>query len=136
MPRDVELGFHLCYGDFGHRHFANPPDATTLVRLANLVAAFDRPIAWLHVPVPLAWTTPRAFAPLRELAIGEAALYLGVVHLADGVAGARERLAAALGALPDDISRIGIATECGWGRRPVDSVVPLLALHAALLCAR
>ncbi|MFZ3310460.1 MAG: hypothetical protein WA280_13930, partial [Xanthobacteraceae bacterium] len=27
VPADVELGLHLCYGDFGARHFVEPKDA-------------------------------------------------------------------------------------------------------------
>ena len=125
VPADVELGFHLCYGDFGHRHFMSPRDAGTLVRLANTL---PRPLAWLHMPVPITWIDPAAYAPLAALAL-DTEVYLGVVHLADGVTGARARIALASARLP----RFGIATECGWGRRPMDSIQPLLALHAAVL---
>jgi hypothetical protein len=125
VPRGVELGFHLCYGDFGHRHFTNPRDATTLVRLANVL---PRPMSWVHLPVPITWTDARAFAPLAELSL-DADVYLGLVHIADGVAGARARATLASTYVPE----LGIATECGWGRRPADSVQPLLDLHAAVL---
>lgn len=129
VPHAAELGYHLCYGDFGHHHFADPADASTLVRVARGLAP-GRPIAWVHLPVPIGWTTPDAYAPLAELARGPATtLYLGLVHLADGLAGARRRIALAREFVP----RFGIATECGWGRRRSDSVQPLLALHAALL---
>ena len=125
VPPDVPLGFHLCYGDFGHRHFTNPRDASTLVRLASTL---PRPLAWLHMPVPITWTDASAFAPLAALAL-DTDVYLGLIHLADGLTGARARIALASARIP----RFGIATECGWGRRPRDSVSPLLALHAAVL---
>jgi len=130
VPRDVPLGYHLCYGDFGHHHFATPADASLLVRLARALVALDRPLAWLHLPVPIGWTAPAAYAPLAELALPAAThLYLGVVHQADGVDGARRRIALAGEVVP----RFGIATECGWGRRPPETIPALLDLHAALL---
>ena len=27
VPTDIELGYHLCYGDAGHQHFVEPEDA-------------------------------------------------------------------------------------------------------------
>ena len=125
IPVDVDLGFHLCYGDFGHRHFMTPSSADVLVRLAN---ALPRPLDFLHLPVPITWTEPAAYAPLAALAL-DAEIYLGVVHLADGIAGARKRIAFA----SEHIPKLGIATECGWGRRPADSVGPLLELHDSIL---
>jgi hypothetical protein len=132
VPRDVELGYHLCYGDFGHRHFTNPVDASALVRLANALAALPRRLAWIHMPVPLAWVTAAAYAPLAELTVAAPTdLYLGLIHVADGLDGACRRIALAGEVVP----RFGIATECGWGRRPADSVQPLLALHVEALRA-
>ena len=43
-----------------------------------------------------------------------------------GLQGARRRIAAAREAVP----AFGIATECGFGRRPPETVLPLLDLHA------
>ena len=124
VPRDVALGFHLCYGDFGHVHFMNPTGAAVLAELASML---DRRLAWLHLPIPIGWTTPAAFAPLAKLPATH--IYLGLVHLADGIDGAHERIALAREFVP----RFGIATECGWGRRPTGTIAPLLALHTELL---
>ncbi|MGE5184039.1 MAG: hypothetical protein ACM31C_18340 [Acidobacteriota bacterium] len=130
LPRDVEVGFHLCYGDFGHKHFKNPVDASLLVRLAN---ALPRTAAWVHMPVPIGWSDRAAYAPLGQLALATATdVYLGVVHASDGLAGARRRIALAGELVP----RFGIATECGWGRRPAHIVPELLDLHTALLVAK
>lgn len=38
VPEDVELGFHLCYGDFGGKHFFDPVTARHLVDVANAIA--------------------------------------------------------------------------------------------------
>ncbi len=126
VPRDVELGVHLCYGDFGHRHFTIPRDASLLARLARML---PRELAWLHLPVPIEWTERGAYEPLRELP--QTDVYLGLVHLADGLEGARRRIALAGEVVP----RFGIATECGWGRRPPETIPSLLDLHALLLAA-
>ena len=38
VPPDVELGFHLCYGDLDGKHFIEPVDASKMVEMANLIA--------------------------------------------------------------------------------------------------
>ena len=48
VPAGVELGYHLCYGDFNHRHFIEPKDAGTLVRVANALSPAGRPRHRLH----------------------------------------------------------------------------------------
>jgi hypothetical protein len=40
VPADVDLGFHLCYGDPGHKHLVEPSDLALSVELAN--AIFER----------------------------------------------------------------------------------------------
>jgi len=52
VPNDVELGFHLCYGDWEAEHFVEPADAGKLTEFANLLASvIDRPITYVHMPV-------------------------------------------------------------------------------------
>jgi hypothetical protein len=54
-------------------------------------------------------------------------LYLGVVHAADGIEGAKKRLAAA----GKHVRVSGIATECGMARaKTPDVVIRLLEIHA------
>ena len=96
VPLDVEVGVHLCYGDVGERHFVEPRDAANLTRFANeLVDAAHRPVTWIHLPVPIERDDDAYFAPLEELEIGDAELYLGLVHREDGVDGASRRIEAA-----------------------------------------
>jgi hypothetical protein len=130
VPAGVELGHHLCYGDFGHAHFVQPRDAGRLVEMANAIhAAITRPIAWVHLPVPHDRTDAAYYAPLAGLRLHPGTeLYLGLVHLRDGEDGARARIAAA----QEFVGSFGVATECGFGRRPADTVTPLLDLHAAV----
>ncbi|MFE3446207.1 hypothetical protein ACFXNW_24535 [Nocardia sp. NPDC059180] len=130
VPAGVELGYHLCYGDFGHRHFVEPSDTSTLVAVANAIAAgVTRPVEWIHLPVPRGRADVEYFAPMADLALAPyTALYLGLVHATDGFAGGRRRIEAAEAV----VSHFGIATECGFGRRPVEQIPRLLDLHARL----
>jgi hypothetical protein len=130
VPEDVELGYHLCYGDAGHQHFVQPRDASRLVGIANAISArVARSIQWLHLPVPRDRDDDAYFAPLADLTLHpETELYLGLVHLTDGVTGAERRMAAARRVVP----AFGVATECGFGRRPPETVAALLRLHADL----
>ena len=59
----------------------------------------------------------------------ETELDLGQVHLTEGRAGTRRRVAAAQAVVPD----FGLATECGLGRRPAEIVPELLRLHIEAL---
>src|SRR5262245_56479437 len=130
VPQDVELGYHFCYGDVQGRHFKEPADAGRLVEIANaLTASLGRPLSWIHLPVPRDRADAAYYAPLADLRLRpETELYLGLVHHTDGVEGTRRRLAAA-GAF---VSGFGVATECGWGRRPPGTVPELLRIHHAV----
>lgn len=127
VPEDVELGYHLCYGDAGHKHFVEPADASKLVAVANGVSAgVRRGINWIHMPVPRNRTDDAYFAPLRSLQQRpETELYLGLVHFTDGVAGTLRRIAAAQKA----VAYFGVATECGMGRRNAETIPELLRIH-------
>ena len=63
--------------------------------------------------------------PDRSLAPGTQ-LCLGLVHHTDGVAGTRQRVAAAEKVVKD----FSIATECGFGRRDPGTIPELLRIHA------
>jgi hypothetical protein len=127
IPREIELGHHFCYGDPGHKHIIEPKDTGLMVDLANrLREAIKRPITWIHRPVPRDRSDDAYFAPLKGLKLGrDTELYLGLIHLTDGVEGAKRRMAAAKHAVAD----FGIATECGFGRRPPETIPRLLELH-------
>lgn len=126
VPADVELGFHLCYGDDYHGHFTVPADPRKLVEVANALAtALSRPLTWIHVPVPAA-AEEEYFAPLQELRLDPCTeLYLGVLHLQDGKVGARRRISWA----SRYVQGFGVATDCGWGRGGSAAVDELLELH-------
>ncbi len=127
VPAEAELGLHLCYGDPGHKHVVEPKDTRLMVELANrLIADINHPIAWIHMLVPRDRDDEAYFIPLKDLKRPSGTeLYLGLVHRTDGLAGAQRRLAAAKRVVSD----FGIATECGFGRRPPETVSDLINLH-------
>ena len=68
VPEDVELGYHLCYGDLNHVHWKVPENAANLVEVANGIAAgLKRPMQWLHIPVPRDRDDDAYFEPLNGL---------------------------------------------------------------------
>ncbi|MBO0681797.1 MAG: class I SAM-dependent methyltransferase [Candidatus Dormibacteraeota bacterium] len=127
VPPEVELGYHLCYGDVEHKHFKEPDDSRRLVQIASaLSSSLDRPLNWIHMPVPKDRYDDAFFAPLGDLRLRpETELYLGLVHLSDGVEGSRRRIQAAR----RFVNEFGVATECGWGRRAPQAVPELLEIH-------
>ncbi len=130
LPAEIELGYHLCYGDAGHQHFKEPEDMSKLVTIATGIGAgLARPLTWIHMPVPRNRTDATYFAPLRQLRLGaETELYLGLVHRTDGVAGTQQRIKAA----QQVVSDFGVATECGLGRRPAETIPEVLQIHTAV----
>jgi hypothetical protein len=130
IPVDVPIGVHLCYGDPGHKHIIEPDSLALSVDLAQtLTAATKRRIDWFHMPVPRDRDDDTYVAPLADLALPEdTELYLGLVHMTDGVEGGRRRIATAERHRRD----FGIATECGFGRRDPATIPALLDLHALL----
>jgi hypothetical protein len=136
VPPDVNLGFHLCYGD--PRPDTDPPgqqvivpaDTGFVVSVVNAVdAAIERPVQWYSFPTPAGQAVDgNYFRPLGDLRT-EAQIQLGLVDDADGVAGSRRRADLAREHLPD----FGVGTVCGLGRRRSSAVGPLLDLHRDLV---
>ena len=130
IPDDVELGFHFCYGDYQHAHLGRPADCRACVDIFTAAAELiDRSIEWIHVPVPIDRDDDAFFAPLDALALAPSTeLYVGLIHHGDGIDGARRRIEAAR----RHVAGFGVGTECGFGRRPPETIAPLLELHAAV----
>jgi len=128
VPRDVELGIHLCYGSYGGRHWMEPESTANMVEVHNgLVEKLKRPIDYIHMPVPVDRSDDAYFTPLMRLKLNSRTrLFLGLVHDTDGVEGTKKRIAIAQRYAPE----FGIAAECGFGRRPPETIPNLLRLHA------
>ena len=130
VPADVDLLYHLCYGDSNHRHVVEPTDMGDMVEFANRVSRrITRPVQLIHMPVPRNRADDAYFAPLRRLKLrDETELCLGLVHYTDGVEGTKQRLATA----KKYAGGFSIATECGFGRRDPATIPELLRIHAAV----
>ena len=130
VPTDIDLLYHLCYGDSGHKHVVEPTDTGDMVEFANrLGARIARPVQLVHMPVPRNRSDDAYFAPLARLKLQpETQLCLGLVHHTDGVEGTLRRLKTA----KRHISNFSIATECGFGRRDPATILELLRIHAAV----
>jgi len=128
VPADVDLLFHFCYGDAGHKHVVEPTDMGDMVEFANrLRRQVRRPIRLIHMPVPRGRTDDAYFAPLARLDLDAGTeLCLGLVHYTDGVDGTKRRLAAAR----RHVKNFSIGTECGFGRRDPATIPELLRIHA------
>lgn len=131
VPDDVELGYHLCYGDWEHRHMVEPTDTGYLVEIANGISSgVARPVAWIHMPVPRDRSDDAYFAPLTNLDLhSETRLVLGLVHFTDGLEGTKQRMNAA----NKVVSEYDIGTECGMARRPRETLPELLSIHKQLV---
>ncbi|HWI22714.1 MAG TPA: hypothetical protein VNT22_08885 [Baekduia sp.] len=128
IPNDVEVGLHLCYGSYEDKHFVEPKDADWMVKLLNTTLdRTSRKLAWVHMPVPIERDDAEYFAPLAELKRDRFdELFLGLVHIEDGLEGSARRIAAAK-TVTDDF---GVATECGVARLDEAEMEPLLKLQA------
>jgi hypothetical protein len=118
----IDLGNHV-------PAVVEPSDMADMVELANrLTQAMARPIELIHMPVPRDRDDDGYFAPLRALKLKpETELSLGLVHHTDGIVGTRKRMATAQKYVKD----FSVATECGFGRRPPETIPELLRIHAA-----
>jgi hypothetical protein len=123
---DVETGLHVCYGDVSHRHWKQP-DLGVMVSLINaLLQALPRPLNYIHIPIPRHWTEPSRYQQLSNLKLQPATqVYLGLIHQADGLEGAKRRISSA----SEYLSRFGAAASCGLGRRQPDDIPQILSLH-------
>jgi hypothetical protein len=130
VPADIDLLYHLCYGDSGHKHVVEPSDMNDMVEFANRVSRqIKRPIQLIHMPVPRNRSDDAYFAPLQHLQLRpETELCLGLVHYTDGVEGTKRRLETA----KRHVARFSIATECGFGRRDPGTISELLRIHTAV----
>ncbi len=127
VPADVEVGYHLCYGDVEEHHFVQPVDAGMISEfLDGLFASSSRDVSWVHLPVPIERDDDAYFAPLASVRwpVGTE-IYLGLIHHEDGVVGALRRAATA----SKVVAEFGVATECGFGRGPRERTEALLDLH-------
>lgn len=127
-PVKIRMGWVLTPPELPPVFFAKPGVARHL----GVSYTYDRPVTYFHMPVPIDRDDEAYFAPLRDLRDGaKTELYLGLVHLGDGVAGAQRRIAAAC----KFRDQFGIATECGLGRAKTPATVKAIIDLYAEICS-
>jgi hypothetical protein len=115
IPAEVEFGFHIC--SIWHHWPDSGQDNAVLVDTANALSSrIRRPIGYIHIPVIPEHDKAEHYAPFKQLRLHpETRLILGLVNLADGLEGAKRRIALAETA----VSEFGIAMFCGLGHPSV-----------------
>jgi hypothetical protein len=114
IPEQVALGYHSCFGTLDGWPSRQPPDLTGSVILLNeAVAASGRRVDFVHMPT-LGSAENAFFAPLADLDVAGAKIYLGAIHHMHAPGRLRGQLATARKYLP----QFGIAAPCGFGRVP------------------
>lgn len=131
VPVDVPVGFHLCYGDYKHRHLSEPADLGTQVDLINAIeAGTGRFVDFYSITVPQDRSDEEFFQPLERLVTG-AELFFGIVPYRpedQGELVTQEQVDAIDTFLEDE--NWGICTECGLGRvENEERARELIALH-------
>ncbi|PSK48639.1 hypothetical protein B9Z65_50 [Elsinoe australis] len=116
IDEQVEVGMHICYGDIQNKHFKEPEDTGLMVKLANAVLKdTKREVNWIHMPVPKERDDDPYFAPLKDLNLSKAELYLGLVHGHE-----EEQTLKRIEAAKRVVGEFGVATECGMARTPAE----------------
>lgn len=109
LPAAVQLGYHLCFGTFGHWPRIESGDLAPAVALGNaMIAASGRRVDWLHLPAAPS-LDDSYYAPLAALDPRDARIYLGLIH---NMSSFPARLAMARRHCPE----FGISAYCGFGR--------------------
>lgn len=130
VPPDIELLYHLCYGDNDHKHVVEPTDIGDMVDFSNrLLGRIRRPVQLIHMPVPRGRSDDAYFKPLERLKLPpQTELCLGLIHYTDGVKGTRKRMSTAR----RYAQGFSVGTECGFGRRKPETIPELLRIHAEI----
>jgi hypothetical protein len=114
IPEQVALGYHSCFGTLDGWPSRQPRDLTGSVLLLNAAAAASgRRVDFVHLPT-LGSAEDAFFAPLKDLDVRGARVYVGAIHHMHSGDGLRRQLRAARKYLP----QFGIAAPCGFGRVP------------------
>lgn len=126
IPKEVELGFHLCFGTLGGWPRFAPDSTDKATEMAQaIIGNMGRRVDWVHIPV-LDRTDQAYYQPLSALRETDTRIYLGMIHSMETFA---ERYKAAKAVLP----KVGVAAYCGFGRRNPDELKQILADHVTAL---
>ncbi|KAJ9654993.1 hypothetical protein H2198_006038 [Neophaeococcomyces mojaviensis] len=134
VDKDVDMGMHICYGDFMHKHFIQPPSTEKAAFVvSSLLKKLDRKLDYFQFPVAKARDDEAYYDRMKSILplIHEKGtyIYVGLVHPNDEE-GTKRKLAAAQKALGD--SGWGVAAECGIGREPLEGAMNVMETSKAI----
>ena len=117
VPSGAQLGFHIC--SIWHHDTGAGQDNRVLVDAANAIfSRVKRKVDYVHIPV-IPEHQQADYDLLRAMKLGAGTkLYLGLINLADGLEGAKRRIAMA----SRSVSDFGVGMFCGLGRAPVNAM--------------
>jgi hypothetical protein len=127
VPESADLALHFDCRD-GARFSMVPADAEAMATIAqDIIGRASRAVHLVHLPVPLRHEDDAFFRGLAGLHLPFVTrLCLGLVHLSDGLEGARRRIKLARAHFDD----FAIGARSGFAARATDTIRPFLALHA------
>lgn len=130
VDSDVEMGIHMCYGDFMHQHFIDPPSTEQAVIIVNaLTTRLNRKLDYFQFPVPADRDDDAYFEPLKKqwetFKEKGSYAYVGLMHPNDEQ-GAKRVMVAAERALGS--TGWGVAAECGLGRETVEDAETIMEI--------
>jgi hypothetical protein len=121
VPAEVACGYHLCVGTWPQQPAVLISDLSYVVRVANaMVANTPRQVDFLHLPA-IANADRDFFAPLEDLDVGDARIFIGM-ECGDG----RQALARRAEAAREFLPSFGISHFCGYGRESHGQIPELL----------
>ncbi|HTW88808.1 MAG TPA: hypothetical protein VMD75_12470, partial [Candidatus Binataceae bacterium] len=125
IPKEVMVGYHLCYGTLGGWPMVSPKNLEMAVKFANeVVARSGRRVDFVHLPT-LDTIDPAYYAPLKDLKVNDTSVYLGSIHGMSDLKRFKQRLQISRQYLP----QFGLAAPCGFGRHQPHEVPQLLKEH-------
>ncbi len=131
IPADVWLGYHMCYGTAGGWPMTKPKDFKLPVDYANaLVAKTPRAVDYVHLPAARKAFDDAYYAPLEQLKVGNAKVYLGLIHDSEpDLTEFRKRRDLA----KRHLAHFGHSSVCGYGRCSVEQFFHALDLHRGVM---
>ena len=113
IPKEVELGYHSCFGTLNGWPSRQPASLLGTVLLLNAgIAASGRKVEFVHFPTVRS-LEESFFSPLADLKKGPRP-YVGLIHHLVDAAGMKQQMALSKRYL----GSFGIAAPCGFGRAP------------------
>jgi hypothetical protein len=122
VPKEINLGLHLCFGTFGGWPRFAPNTLGPTVEFAQaILSRVPRTLDWINIPT-LDTTEENFYAPLQNLKNSPTRIFLGSIH---SLSNLETRLRIAKSFLP----RFGLSAYCGFGRLDPEEMPRIVQEH-------